>query len=134
MLKEQMIKEQKLNEQRKNARYESLARITIEQLINEEFILKDISVTGCRLECPLGSKITAKKRYMLHLIPENASKIAGFSFEVESKWMRSCGSSNEVGFNITESPKGKEFQSYVDYLSWRYSKGSSMTGNGVNQI
>jgi hypothetical protein len=35
--------------------------------------------------------------------------------------MRAQGYSCDVGFQILESPKGKEFQRFVDYLAWRSS-------------
>jgi hypothetical protein len=40
---------------------------------------------------------------------------------VEARWVRGGDYSCEVGFSITASPKGKAFQRYVDYLSWRSS-------------
>jgi hypothetical protein len=42
---------------------------------------------------------------------------------VESKWIHAAGYSCEIGFSILESPKGRSFQHYVDYLSWRSAMG-----------
>jgi hypothetical protein len=63
--------------------------------------------------------------YKLEIIPESAAGIGVFELSVESKWIRSGGYSCEIGFSILESPKGKLFQRYVDYLSWRNSAASA---------
>jgi len=116
-----------MKELRKNARYKTLAKIKIKEYGEEEFTLKDISVTGCRMECPTEKEITPQKHFTLEIIPESEAKIESFFLDTESKWIRLKGNSCEAGFSITESPKGKQFQRYVDYLSWRYSHGESMT-------
>ena len=120
-------------EKRKFARYKTFAKAKIKGLSEGETLLKDLSVTGCLVECTSYAGIEINKQYKLEIIPESASKIGGFEFLVEAMWMRAEGYSSEIGFCIVQSPKGKLFERYVDYLSWRYSHGSSMTGSGVSE-
>ena len=116
-----------MKELRKNARYSTLAKVKIKEHGEEEFTLEDLSVTGCRIECSAETEIMPHKLFKLEIIPESEAKIEKFFLGAESKWIRLKGDSCEAGFCITESPKGKQFQRYVDYLSWRYSHGDSMT-------
>ena len=117
-----------MTEQRKHTRYETLAKVKIEGIIEEEPLLKDINITGCRVACSNSAEIELNKQLKLEILPESAAKIGPFDFLAESKWIRTSSRSYEIGFLILESPKGKQFQRYVDYLSWRYSHGNSMTG------
>jgi len=119
-------------EQRKNSRFLTSAKAVIKEFGREEFQLKDLSITGCRLEYPIDTEISLDKRFSLEIFPETEAKIKPFSIEVESKWIRVSSNSCEAGFMITESPKGRQFQNYVDYLSWRYSQGKSMTSEDVS--
>ena len=121
-------------EQRKHSRYKTIAKAKIEGISEGETLLKDISITGCLVECTSYSDITNGKQYTLKIIPEPAAKIGAFEFLVEVKWLRTENYSCNIGFIIVRSPKGKLFQRYVDYLSWRYSHGSSMTGGDAPEI
>ena len=112
-------------EMRKNARYQSLAGAKIEGVSEGDTLLKDISVTGCKVECTTYVEIKLNMQYKMEVIPESAAKIGGFDLLVESRWIHSAGYSSEIGFAIIESPKKKLFQRYVDYLSWRASKGTT---------
>ncbi|GHT56299.1 hypothetical protein FACS1894109_04810 [Spirochaetia bacterium] len=112
-------------ENRKNIRYRTLAKVRIHGILGEESLLKDLSVTGCCVECTSLADIGPNNQYKLEIIPEKAAKIGQFELEVEVKWVRSGADSSEVGFSITASPKGKLFQRYVDYLSWRAETGQS---------
>ena len=123
-----------MTEQRKHTRYETLAKVKIEGVSEEEPLLKDISITGCRAECASFTEIKLGAQFKLEILPESASKIDPFDLLAESKWLRTGAYSYEIGFSILESPKGKQFQRYVDYLSWRYSHGSSMTGKSATDI
>ena len=114
---------------RKNTRYKALAKATINGVTDKEVLLSNISVTGCCLEIPAYVEIKPNARYKLKIIPEDASGIDSFFLSVEGKWEGVRAGSFECGFNIIESPRGKQFQRYVDYLSWRYSQGNSMIGN-----
>jgi hypothetical protein len=71
--------------------------------------------------------------YKLEIIPEAAAEIGSFEITAESRWLRIGGYSCEVGFRITASPKGKLFQRYVDYLSWR-NTASSANGNVSSSV
>ena len=116
-------------DKREHIRYTTLAAAKIEKLTDGESLLIDISITGCRIECPKQSKMELNKQYQLEVIPEKEAKAGSFLLSVESKWIRTGDGTSEIGLSIIESPKGKSFQHYVDYLSWRYSKGNSMTGD-----
>ena len=118
-----------MKEMRENTRFQTFAAVKIKGRKEQEFPLKDLSITGCRIECPAELVIMPDKHYTFHVIPEAAAEIDSFDIDVESKWVRIRGQSCESGFSILKSPKGKQFQRYVDYLSWRYSQGKSMTGD-----
>ncbi|GHV86927.1 hypothetical protein AGMMS50255_2230 [Spirochaetia bacterium] len=107
------------SENRKNIRYRALARVRIHGILGEESLLKDLSVTGCCVECTSLADIQPNTQYKLEIIPEAAAKIGKFDLVVKSIWVRSGADSGEIGFVIATSPKGKLFQRYVDYLSWR---------------
>jgi len=115
-------------EQRKHTRYKTLAKTEIEGISEKESLLKDLSITGCLVECTSYAGIECNKQYKLDIIPESAAKIREFELVGEARWIRIEDYSCEVGFVIVKSPRGKLFQRYVDYLSWRYSHGNSMTG------
>ena len=115
-------------DQRKTMRMDTLARVVIKGHNNEEILLRDISVTGCRLGCPLNTQIELNIRYFLEIVPEGITKIDAFELIVESKWKKDCSDSFDIGFFILEFPRGIQFQNYVDYLSWRYNQGISFTG------
>jgi hypothetical protein len=110
-----------MQENRKNRRYQTFARVRIPGVLEGETLLKDLSVTGCCVECTAQSDIKPGVRYRMEILPENVSKIGKFEILVESRWVRGGSYSSEVGFNIVASPKGKLFQRYVDYLDWRHS-------------
>ena len=108
-------------ENRKNPRYQSLAHAKIPGLLGGEIILKDLSVTGCCVECTVVTDIQPDIRYQIEIIPEKTSRIGNFELTVERKWIRNGDYSSEIGFFILASPKGRHFQRYVDYLSYRSS-------------
>ena len=123
-----------MSEQRKHTRYEAFAKVQIEGISDGEALLKDISITGCRVELPAYASIEPNTHYKLKVIPESEAGIETFFLDAEPKWIGSGVNSSEIGFSIVKSPKGKQFQRYVDYLSWRYSHGSSMTRDGDTDI
>jgi hypothetical protein len=108
-----------MQESRKNLRFRTLAQARIQGILGEETLLKDLSVTGCCVECTSLADIQPNIQYTMEIIPEDAAKIGKFELLVETMWMRAGGYSGEVGFAITASPKGILFQRYVDYLAWR---------------
>ena len=99
-----------------------MARARINGILEGDNLLKDISITGCCVECTVYADIQSGRQYQLEIDPESAARIGNFSLSVECKWIRSGGYSTEVGFIIIASPKGKQFQRYVDYLAYRPSK------------
>jgi hypothetical protein len=108
-------------ENRKNMRYRTLAKARIADIFEGESLLKDLSITGCCVECTMYVDIKMNTRYKLTVLPESVTRIGEFELLVESKWIHAVGYSCDIGFNIIESPKGKLFQRYVDYLTWRSS-------------
>jgi hypothetical protein len=110
-------------EKRKNPRYRSLARARIAGVLEGDNLLKDLSITGCCVECTVYADIKPDCQYKLVVEPESAAKIGSFEISVENKWIRSGGYSTELGFNVVSSPKNaKQFQRYVDYLGYRASQ------------
>jgi len=118
-----------MSDQRKNIRYQTLAKAKLELIPEGEILLRDISVLGCRVECTVHAGINMHEQYKLEVIPEKISEIGSFDILVKSKWTREGNYTCEIGFEIAEFPKGRSFQRYVDYLSWRFAQGDSMSGN-----
>ena len=83
-----------------------------------EILVKDLSITGGCLKCHKKTEIRTGARYSVEIIPEKTAGIGKFDLAVDFKWVHDMGNSIEFGFFILESPKGKLFQRYVDYLSW----------------
>jgi hypothetical protein len=110
-------------EKRKSTRYPTLARALVPDVFDGEALLKDLSITGCCVEYTMFVDVKPNTSYTLRVIPDSAAKIAPFELQVESRWVRSGGYSCEIGFAITVSPKGRDFQRYVDYLAWRATAG-----------
>jgi hypothetical protein len=110
-----------MSEKRENLRYRTLAKAHIIGVFEGDCLVKDFSITGCCIECTEHLDIKLDTRYKIEILPESASKIGRFDLTVESKWIRAVGYSCDIGFAIVESPKGKLFQRYVDYLAWRTS-------------
>jgi hypothetical protein len=106
-------------ENRKNVRYPALARAVLPEVFDGEALLKDLSITGCCLEYTMFVDVKPNAGYKVRIIPDTAAKIAPFELQVESRWVRAGGYSCEIGFAIVVSPKGRDFQRYVDYLAWR---------------
>jgi len=120
-------------EKRRNSRFSTGAKVTIKEFGKEEFLLKDLSITGCRIEYPLDVEILLDMRFSLKITPEKETKVHPFTITAAARWIRVSSNSCEAGFMITESPKGKHFQSYVDYLSWRFSHGKSMISEDISE-
>ena len=114
-----------MNEKRADIRYETLAKAKIEGISEGDILLKDISITGCHVECTTYLEIKPNIQYNLEVMPESAANIDTFTLLVEIKWIRSESYCCEIGFLITEFPKRKLFQRYVDYLDWHKNKRSN---------
>ena len=108
-------------ESRNQVRFSTLARAKVQGLHEGEALLRDLSVTGCRLEFSAAVALGEGARYRITVSPESAANVEPFELEVESRWCRAGYDSYEIGFSIVASPKGKSFQRYVDYLAWRSS-------------
>ena len=106
-------------ENRKNVRYPTLARAVIADVVDGEALLKDLSITGCRVEYTVFVDVKPNAPYKVQILPDSAARIEPFDLLAESRWVHADGYSCEIGFAITASPKGREFQRYVDYLAWR---------------
>jgi hypothetical protein len=104
---------------RKSERFSAQAKVRIPEVFKGEALLKDISITGCGIESTMQINIKPGARFVMEVICEAVSRIEKFDLQVESKWIRTKDSSCEVGFSIIASPVGKQFQRYVDYLSFR---------------
>jgi hypothetical protein len=106
-------------ENRKSVRYPTIARAVISEIVDGEALLKDLSITGCRVEYTMFVDVKPNVPYKVQILPDSAARIDPFDLSVESRWVRADGYSCEIGFAITASPKGRDFQRYVDYLAWR---------------
>ena len=105
-------------EKRKNPRYGVMSHAKIPGILEGKNLLKDISITGCRVACKSAKNVKTGEKYQIEIEPEKGSHISKFQLEAECKWIQSEGDSTELGFDIISSPKGKQFQSYVDYLEY----------------
>jgi hypothetical protein len=108
-----------MTEKRNQTRYASQAHARIAEVFDGVILLKDISVTGCAIESTVFMDMKLNSRYKMEILPEKAANIDPFEMLVELLWTRKSGYSFDAGFSIVESPKGKYFPRYVDYLSWR---------------
>ena len=108
-----------MEEKRGNKRYKTHAKVKIEGIGETDIQLNDISITGCRVLCPVCKEIELNKKYKMEIIPEAQAGTGRFELIAESRWIHTENLTSNIGFSIVESPKGKQFQHYVDYLSWR---------------
>ena len=106
-------------EQRKNPRYHSVCRAHIDNALKSDAVLKNISVTGCCLECSVDSDgFKQNQIYKINIEPEKAAHTEKFELEVECKWIHKKVDTCEVGLQIISFPTGKGFLSYVNYLAF----------------
>jgi len=108
-------------ESRKSPRYRSLARAQVSGILGDSYLLRNISITGCCVECTGAADIQSNARYRLKIKPERESHIGSFELQVDCKWVRNDGHATELGFSILASPKGRQFLRYVDYLAYHHS-------------
>ena len=106
-------------ERRKSRRYPSIAKVSLPQAFTGEALLKDLSITGCRIECTMHVDINEKSEYTITIHPEDNASIGNFDLLVDCKWSHSGNYSCDIGFDIKKSPGKRDFERYVDYLSWR---------------
>ena len=108
-----------MTNKRENSRHSTLARARIPSVFDGEALLKDLSITGCCIEYNTSLDVKSNTEYSMEIIPEKAAQIESFKLLVASRWIKSGTFSCEIGFSIVSPPKGKLFQRYVDYISWR---------------
>jgi len=111
---------------RQCSRFPAIAHALVSELIPAEAVLRDLSVTGCRLEFSAAVACGPGKKYRITVIPEARASVDTFDLDAEVRWSRSEYDAFEVGFSIVLSPKGKEFLRYVDYLAFRASEGAAL--------
>ena len=109
-----------MQEQRRAPRYQTLAHARINGVLDGENVLKNLSITGCCIEYTGVADIQPNTQYLLEIKPEKVSRIRSFQLQVEAKWIRNDNYTTEIGMSIVASPKGKQFQRYVDYLAYRH--------------
>ncbi len=107
------------SDKRKSPRFLSHARVRISGAFDGEAVLKDISITGCGIESTMHINVKPGDRFTMEVICEPASRVGKFNLQVEAVWVRTKDYFCEAGFSIVASPTGKQFQHYVDYLSFR---------------
>ena len=109
----------KIAENRKERRYPSIAHARIPELFTGDALLRDISITGCRIECTMHIDIKENARYTITVLPEKSAGVDQFDLIADCKWFHFSSNSYSAGFTIIKSPGKKDFEKYVDYLSWR---------------
>ena len=109
-----------MSELRRSPRYRTSAHAEVSKIHGSDGLLKNISITGCCVECTGAVNIQPTAEYQLMIKPEKESHIGAFELTVDCKWVRNDGHGTELGFGIIASPKGKQFQYYVDYLAYRH--------------
>jgi hypothetical protein len=106
-------------DKRVNPRFHAICRAHISSALECDAVLKNLSITGCCLECKVDSDMLKPHQvYKIDIEPERTTHISEFELEVECRWIRKKDEVCEVGFHIVAFPKGKSFQSYVDYLAY----------------
>ncbi|GMO28308.1 MAG: hypothetical protein Ta2F_03810 [Termitinemataceae bacterium] len=105
--------------ERKNKRLTSHASAYIENVTAGDAFLKNISITGCKLEHTARIDGIVGETYKITIKPEAASNTGFFDVVAELRWINIDNCAYEAGFQIIESPQGKFFERYVDYLAYR---------------
>jgi len=106
-------------EKRISPRYRAVCRAHIDSVLKIDAELKNLSITGCCLECNVSSDLLRTSQvYKIDIEPERTAHIDQFELEGECRWIRKKDNACEVGFQIVTFPKGKGFQCYVDYLAY----------------
>ena len=96
-----------------------MGKARIAGVLEGDVLLKNLSITGCCLECTAYyDNIKPHEIYKIEVEPESISNLDGFDLEAECRWIRNGDYYCEFGFQVTASPRGKGFQSYVDYLTY----------------
>jgi hypothetical protein len=108
---------------RKGNRLGSSAMVQINELLKQSGQVKDIDILGCRVRTEEEVEVFKGDVFKLTVIPEHESRVGKFTFTAEARWQKRDSSGTEIGFLITASPQGREFENYVDYLDLKHSSG-----------
>ena len=112
-----------MHEKRISPRYHSSGHARIPGVLKDDLLIKNISITGCCLECSGNVSLPKPDEiWKVEIKPEIAAKTGKFEFEAECKWVRHTENTSEIGLTVTASPQGKSFQNYVDYIAYYQSK------------
>jgi hypothetical protein len=106
---------------RKSKRFPAFATVVMRNVFIGSALLKDISVSGCRIEHTMMIDVEKGKRYTLRIKPEPSANIKEFDLIAEARWVESRDCAFEAGFSVAVSPKGKAFKRYIDYITYRNS-------------
>ena len=109
----------RMNELRRCPRYPSFARARVAGFHEGDALLRDLSITGCRLEFSAAIAFSLQQRCRITVMPEDRASVEAFDLEASALWSRADYDTFEIGFTIEASPKGKSFERYVDYLAWK---------------
>jgi hypothetical protein len=115
-------------EKRAVPRYVSLAQARLDHIDYTLGFLRDLSITGCRLEFSVAIALDTGKEYKIIIYPEEVSHIEPFEIIGENRWNRAGYDAFESGFFFRSSPTGKAFERYLDYLTWRTNVTTTETG------
>lgn len=116
-----------MSDKRAFPRYVSLAQARLDHIDYTLGILRDLSITGCRLEFSVAIALEIGKTYNIVIYPEETSHIDPFEISGENRWNRAGYDAFESGFFFHSSPAGKAFERYLDYLAWRINNRSAET-------
>jgi hypothetical protein len=87
--------------------------------VKGELFIKNLSITGCCLECQGNISLPQpEETCLIEIKPEPPARIGKFEFEAECKWVRHTESTSEIGLTVIGSPHGRHFQNYVDYIAY----------------
>jgi hypothetical protein len=104
---------------RKSKRFPAFATVVMRNVFIGSALLKDISVSGCRIEHTMMIDVEKGRRYTLRIQPEPSANIKEFDLMVEARWVEARDCAFEAGFSVAMSPRGRAFKRYVDYLAYR---------------
>jgi hypothetical protein len=98
-------------------RYDSWANVSISGFEGEA-LLRNINLGGFCLESRTYVAISPGDVYTMHIAPEAPGE-KGFSLQVQVRWVRCTEHNFYAGFAVSEQPKDRALEKYVDYLKSR---------------
>jgi hypothetical protein len=106
---------------RKEKRYPANAQVAMK---GSRLLLKDVSLSGGRIQSEDFIDIVPNGNYTIAIIPEEESQINGFEVEILSRWVRMNKNGSETGFIMVLPPGNKMVEDYIAFLRSRISKQS----------